>query len=78
MARVIGKNNILARERERGGFGTFTYILQISLSDSPRKYKSVVKRIPTGVTRTEGVLHWCDEDTTAILLTLSLRSFQGL
>ena len=47
------------------------------LKESPQVWLqgSDVSRIPTGVTRTECVSHCCDEDTTTILLALSLGSF---
>ena len=51
-----------------GGDSVPLYILEIALSDGPHKYKSVVRRIPTGVTRTECVSHWCDGDRVCITL----------
>ena len=48
------------RERERERF------LKFLLSDCPHKCKSVVRRIPTGVTKTECVSHRCDYDRTRV------------
>ena len=55
MARAIDKNNKRERKRERERGSVPLQILQISFSDVPHKYKSLVKRIPTDVT--DRVLH---------------------
>ena len=79
------------KKREWGGGGVSDplYILEIALSDGPHKYKSVVRRILTGVTATECVSHYSvtkieyvshryNRHSNYISWALSLRSFQRL